>query len=70
LALLVNIRPYGINPLGSCFFSSEGRPGSTLIAAKKRNHIGPPKNKQRLVNAQQKTAGNELAAGPAVMILP
>ncbi len=35
--------------------------GKALIAAKKKHHIGPLKNKQQLIKALQKSAGEELA---------
>jgi SPP1 gp7 family putative phage head morphogenesis protein len=35
--------------------------GKALIAAKKKHHIGPLKNKQQLIEALQKAAGEELA---------
>jgi len=35
--------------------------GATLIDAKKKHHIGPLKNKQQLVKALEKSAGEELA---------
>lgn len=35
--------------------------GATLIDAKKKHHIGPLKNKQQLVKALEKAAGEELA---------
>jgi hypothetical protein len=62
LALLVQHKTLCDEPLGA-FFCHKTLQDPSLIAAKKRNHIGPLKDKQRLVNAQQKTAGNELAAG-------
>jgi SPP1 gp7 family putative phage head morphogenesis protein len=37
-----------------------GLKGQTLIAAKKKHHIGPLKNKQQLINALQKAAGEEM----------
>ena len=36
--------------------------GKALIAAKKKHHIGPLKNKQQLIKALQKSAGEELAS--------
>jgi len=36
--------------------------GKALIAAKKKHHIGPLKNKQQLIKALQKAAGEELAS--------
>jgi len=38
-----------------------GLKGKALIAAKKKHHIGPLKNKQQLIKALQKAAGEELA---------
>ena len=38
-----------------------GLQGQALIAAKKKHHIGPLKNKQQLIEALQKTAGEEMA---------
>lgn len=35
--------------------------GATLIDAKKKRHIGPLKNKQQIVKAMEKAAGEELA---------
>jgi len=35
--------------------------GKALIAAKKKHHIGPLKNKQQLIKALLKAAGEELA---------
>lgn len=32
-----------------------------LLAAKKKHHIGPLKNKQQLIDALQKAAGEEMA---------
>jgi hypothetical protein len=38
-----------------------GLKGGSLIDAKKKHHIGPLKNKQQLVKALEKSAGEELA---------
>ncbi|RLD40659.1 MAG: phage head morphogenesis protein, partial [Bacteroidetes bacterium] len=38
-----------------------GLKGKSLLAAKKKHHIGPLKNKQQLIEALQKAAGEELA---------
>jgi hypothetical protein len=38
-----------------------GLKGKALIAAKKKHHIGPLKNKQQLIEALQKAAGEEMA---------
>jgi len=38
-----------------------GLKGKALIAAKKKHHIGPLKNKQQLIKALQKAADEELA---------
>jgi len=35
--------------------------GKALIAAKKKHHIGPLKNRQQLIKALQKAGGEELA---------
>gem|GEM_PF-6231961 len=41
-----------------------GLKGKALIAAKKKHHIGPLKNKQQLIKALQKAAGEEPSIYP------